>query len=403
MSQRLGVWTVGAFGGVGTTMVVGARAIAAGLVSDTGVATNQPSFAPLDLVPLGEIVFGGHDVRPSTFGESAYHIAKASHSIDLEVLAAVRPELDRISSNVKVGTALNCGTAISRLVGSESAASKGGLRETAARLRRDLAEFRAEHELDHVVVVNLASTEPDLELERMPKTPAELEALLDAEDTDTVRPSLLYAYAALLEGCAFLNFTPSSAALCGALQELGKERGVPYMGSDGKTGETLVKSALAPMFKYRHLKVLSWQGYNILGDRDGEVLAHQENLASKVRSKDSVLSSILGYELHTHVGIDFVRSLDDRKTAWDFIHFKGFLDHKMSMEFTWHGCDAILAAPLVLDMCRLAELSLRRGESGAMRHLAPYFKSPLSGTEQDLHRQYDALATYLRERGMSVD
>jgi len=397
------VWTVGAYGGVGTTMVLGARAIASGLVSDTGVATNQAAFAPLELVDLGEIVFGGHDVRDSTFSESAYHIAKASGSIDLEVLAALRTDLDEISANVKTGTALNCGAAISGLIRAGSAASRGGVRATVQRLRHDLAAFRDAHDLEHIVVVNLASTEPDLADRPLPATAAAVELLLDADDPASIRPSLLYAYAAFQEGCAFLNFTPSSAALCPGLQELGAARGLPFMGSDGKTGETLVKSALAPMFKYRYLRVLSWQGYNILGDRDGEVLAHSENLASKVRSKDSVLSSILGYELHTHVGIDYVPSLDDLKTAWDFIHFKGFLDHKMSMQFTWHGCDAILAAPLVLDMCRLTELAMRRGEAGAMTHLAPYFKSPLGRDQQDLHHQFHAMLDYLRERGMAPE
>lgn len=401
MSRRLGVWTVGAYGGVGTTMVLGARAIAAGLVSDTGVATNQAEFAPLQLVDLGDIVFGGHDVRDSGFSDSAYHIAKASGSIDLEVLGALREELDALSANVKTGTALNCGAAISALVPAGSEAQRGDVRATVKRLRADLAAFREAHDLEHVVVVNLASTEPDLLGGGLPSTAAELEQLLDAGDPAAIRPSLLYACAAFEERCAFLNFTPSSAALCAGVQELGVQRGLPFMGSDGKTGETLVKSALAPMFKYRYLRVLSWQGYNILGDRDGEVLAHQENLASKVRSKDSVLSSILGYDLHTHVGIDYVPSLDDLKTAWDFIHFKGFLDHKMSMQFTWHGCDAILAAPLVLDMCRLAELALRRGEVGAMTHLAPYFKSPLGGAQQDLHRQFHAMVDYLRARGMN--
>jgi myo-inositol-1-phosphate synthase len=156
------------------------------------------------------------------------------------------------------------------------------------------------------------------------------------------------------------------------------------------------------MFKYRDLQVLSWVGYNLLGDRDGRVLAHADNLATKVRSKDSVLASILGYPVHTHVGIDFVESLHDLKTAWDFIHFQGFLDHKMTMQFTWQGCDAILAAPLVLDMVRLAELAMRRGEGGPMSHLAPYFKSPIGVHAQDLHSQFHAMMDYLRRAGVAA-
>jgi myo-inositol-1-phosphate synthase len=172
------------------------------------------------------------------------------------------------------------------------------------------------------------------------------------------------------------------------------------MGNDGKTGETLVKSALAPMFKYRNLRVLSWQGYNMLGDRDGKILSHPDNLTSKLESKDSVLQNILGYPVHTKVRIDYVESLHDLKTAWDFVHFQGFLGHKMTMQFTWQGCDAILAAPLVLDMVRLTELAMRRGEGGPMTQLAPYFKSPIGAGEHDLHRQYHAMMDYFSGLGV---
>jgi myo-inositol-1-phosphate synthase len=180
-----------------------------------------------------------------------------------------------------------------------------------------------------------------------------------------------------------------------AIRELFAESGAPYMGSDGKTGETLVKSALAPMFKYRDLRVLTWQGYNILGDRDGRVLADRSNKRAKVASKDALLPSILGYPLHTHVGIDFVPSLDDLKTAWDFIHFEGFLGFRMALQFIWQGCDSILAAPLVLDMVRFADLAARRGESGSMPHLACFFKQPVGVGEHDLHHQWHLLVEYL--------
>ena len=137
----------------------------------------------------------------------------------------------------------------------------------------------------------------------------------------------------------------------------------------------------------------------MLGDRDGQILANPENLRSKVDSKDSVLPEILGYPVHTKVGIDYVESLDDRKTAWDFIHFQGFLDQKMSMQFTWQGIDSILAAPLVLDMARLTHLAMRRGESGPLPQLAAFFKSPLDCEEHDLHRQYDALLAHYAQLG----
>ncbi len=399
MADRVGVWMVGALGGIATTMVVGARAIARGLVSDNGLVTNRPELAPLGLVGVDELVFGGHDVRSSDYWEAAYQVYKLSGSFDLEVIQALRPELEALGADLRPGTGVNCGDAIADLVTDKALRSEETLAEGAERVRRDLAAFRERHDLQRVIVVNLASTEPDLPADGLVGTLAELEQVLARDERARLRPSMLYARAAFLEGCGYLNFTPSTAALSPALVELAAEKGLPFMGNDGKTGETLLKSALAPMFKYRNLRVLSWQGYNILGDRDGQILANKDNLASKVRTKDAVLQGILGYPLHTHVGIDYVESLDDRKTAWDFIHFQGFLDHKMSMQFIWQGCDAILAAPLVLDMVRLTDLALRRGESGPMGQLACYFKSPVGVDEHDLHEQFNGLRRYLEGAG----
>jgi myo-inositol-1-phosphate synthase len=400
VTEPIGVWMVGALGGVGTTMVVGARAMARGLTSDTGLVTNRPEFESLDLVPMADLVFGGHEIRASNYWESAMEIARRSRSFDIEMLAELKDDLLDSSEALKPGTCVNSGPAITELVTNPVTEQGDGLRSIIQRLQSDIRAFRARESVDRVIVVNLASPEPDLEQADDIADAAAFEDLLDAGDSSKIRPSMLYSYAAFQERCGYINFTPSNAALAPVMQEIGTKAGVPFMGNDGKTGETLVKSALAPMFKYRNLRVLSWQGYNMLGDRDGRVLAHSDNLASKVRSKDSVLANILGYPVHTHVGIDYVESLDDLKTAWDFIHFQGFLDHKMTMQFTWQGCDSILAAPLVLDMVRLTDLAMRRGEAGLMSHLAPYFKSPVGVEEQDLHRQYHAMVEYFVKLGV---
>jgi len=164
-----------------------------------------------------------------------------------------------------------------------------------------------------------------------------------------------------------------------AVAALAARQGLPYAGSDGKTGETLVKSVLAPLFRYRNLRVLSWMGYNLLGNRDGQILDHPAHKESKVRTKDSILSGILGYRPQTRVGIDYVPSLHDSKVAWDFIHFAGFLDWPMTLSFTWHGCDSILAAPLVLDLVRFMDEALRRSSGGPQEHLGCFFKAPVAG------------------------
>jgi myo-inositol-1-phosphate synthase len=166
------------------------------------------------------------------------------------------------------------------------------------------------------------------------------------------------------------------------------------MGRDAKTGETLVKSALAPMFAGRNLQVLSWEGHNILGNTDGLVLEDDANKAGKVESKGTLLEEILGYETHNAVRIDYTPSLGDWKTAWDHVHFEGFLGTEMKMQFTWEGSDSALAAPLLLDLVRLVAYADEHGEGGPQSHLASFFKSPMGVEEHDLSRQFERLYDY---------
>ncbi len=151
------------------------------------------------------------------------------------------------------------------------------------------------------------------------------------------------------------------------------------------------------MFALRNWQLLSWVGHNIFGNRDGQVLDDPANKASKIRTKDQVISSIVGYKPQTLVSIEYIDSLDDWKTAWNHIHFKGFLGTKMTLQFIWQGCDSILAGPLVVDLARLALLSQRRGEVGVLRHLACFFKNPMDVPEHDFFKQFAMLERYVEE------
>ena len=181
-----------------------------------------------------------------------------------------------------------------------------------------------------------------------------------------------------------------------AIDELGAARGACYFGCDGKTGETLMKSVLAPMFARRNLPVLSWVGHNIFGNMDGQVLSDPANKQSKIESKNRLLGEMLGYHPHTHVSIEYLPDLGDWKTAWDHIHFAGFLGVPMTLQFTWQGCDSVLAAPLVLDLARLTELAHRRGHVGRMPFLASFFKSPYGVSEHRFDRQFQMLEDWAR-------
>ncbi len=394
--DRLGVWIFGALGGLATTLVVGSKAIGKGKASGQGLLTETELCKGLPLIPIKKLVFGGHELRRGSLLQSAREIHEQTGTIPYPLLNALKADLDKTSKEIKAGTAINAGRSIQKLA--ERVPKKPlSMKSELARLQRDIKSFMQRNRLTRCVCVNLTSTEPQLKLTSTHQSAEALSKAIAGDKRSTLRPSTLYALAAAKLGLPFIHFTPSNAAFIPAVIEEFEAQAVPYMGCDGKTGETLVKSALAPMFKYRNLKVLTWQGYNILGDRDGVILADAENKRAKLESKDGLLSKILGYPLHTHVGIDYVPSLNDLKTAWDFIHFQGFLDYKMSLQFTWQGCDAILAAPIVLDMIRLAELAQRRGESGPMRHLSCFFKRPQGVDDHDLHRQWHLLTEYVKQ------
>jgi myo-inositol-1-phosphate synthase len=245
------------------------------------------------------------------------------------------------------------------------------------------------------VVVNLASTEPVPAAALYAWSADDLEKALDADDP-RIPASLLYAYTSIQAGCPYANFTPSGGASIPAIVELARTAGLPLAGRDGKTGETLMKTALAPMFPIRALTVEGWYSTNILGNTDGLVLADPDNKASKITSKAGVLEGILGYAPEGDVRIDYFKPLADHKVAWNFIQFRGWGGHRMRLQFTWEGTDSVLAAPLVLDIARLMLLAQDRGQSGSIGELGLFFKTPEGSSEMNLHHQYDALLRWVR-------
>lgn len=376
-TRRVGLWLLGAHGGVGTTVALGLASLARGIADTTGLVTALPACEGLDLDEPDAFVVGGHDLRTSTFTEGALGLNERSGVFTARQIQGCEAILREWSGNVRPGV------------------TGGKPRDAIDRVQADLKAFSVRNKLDQVVVVNVASTEPPFDLGPDHERLEALDAALDRRSS-VLPASGLYAYAALDAGLPHVNFTPSLGSSCPALDELARRRGVPHGGQDGKTGETLLKTVLAPMFAARNLKVRSWVGHNILGGGDGRTLADPANKASKVKSKDSALAGILGYKPPSLVSIEYVESLDDWKTAWDHIHFEGFLGTKMAMQFTWQGCDSLLAAPLIIDLARMALLAQRRGESGTMPHLACFFKSPMGSAEHDFAKQWAAFGEYTK-------
>lgn len=390
-----GVWLVGARGNVGTLAIVGARAIAHDAISTTGMVTAREPTASLNLLNVGNIIFAGHDVQSGSIEQTAQMAYESGGVPNQEVLDVVRDDLHEIDSRINIGTARRCG-AVDELTTNQLDDECDSIADIVSQIRDDYTTFVDSQELDRLIVVNVASTEPPLEDSARYSTLEAFERAIE-EDDPKLPASTLYAYAALTDGHPYINFTPSTGSDLGGLNELAEINDVPHMGRDGKTGETLMKSALAPMFAGRNLHVLSWEGHNILGNTDGLVLEDGENKAGKIESKASLLEEILGYETHNAVRIDYTPSLGDWKTAWDHIHFEGFLETKMKLQFTWEGSDSALAAPLILDLIRLIDFADEHGEGGLQPQLASFFKSPLGVDEHDLSRQFELLYSYVQQ------
>ncbi|HIG11008.1 MAG: inositol-3-phosphate synthase [bacterium] len=391
-TQPVGLWLIGARGSISTCVAYGLSGIVEGRIGPVGLVTETEPLASLPLVPLENLVLGGHDVCTRSLTNSAAELVRSQVlPPDLVEMSAARAAA--FDANIAPGLLDGPDVGFADLDPRSAELGSASPREQIERIQADLRGFVVEHGLEHLVVVNLASTEAWYEDRDEWDDLADFEAALDAERSQPA--SIIYAYSALDAGFSYVNFTPSRGSSSAALRALAEERGTPHAGSDGKTGETLLKTVLAPMFRARALKVRAWQGYNMLGNRDGEILHDPSHRISKLRNKDEALRSILeDPDMHSHVSIDFVPSLSDWKTAWDFVHFEGFLGAEMSLQFTWQGSDSALAAPLVLDLARLCTLSAARGEVGALAHLACFFKAPLTGGSHAFQTQFDALLDY---------
>jgi myo-inositol-1-phosphate synthase len=370
------VWIIGARGAVATTTIVGAAAMRRGLVPPTGMVSAHEPFESLPLAPVERLVFGGHDVVSTPLVDAARALVRERGPLSPELLSAVEEDLTAAEQRLR-----------------PAPSKSDGPRKFMEQVGRDIAAFFRTEGLSRVVVVNLATTEPPT-----PPSPAHADLIaLDAaiDGGASVPDSLLYAYAAIAGRCPYVNFTPSLGASIPALAELARVRGVPFAGRDGKTGETLLKSVLAPMFAMRRLRVKSWTGFNVLGNADGAALADPEVAASKVQSKADLVRAILGDDVHNLVRIDYVPPLGDWKTAWDLVTFDGFLNTPMTLQLTWQGSDSALAAPLVLDLARFVDLAAARGEAGALGWLGFYFKTPEGCPAHELRDQYQMLLKHL--------
>jgi len=409
---RLGVLAVG-LGAVTSTLIAGVELAKRGMAEPVGSLTQMGTIrlgrrtdhrVPLirDFVPLAsldDIVFGAWDPFP----DDAYVAAQRAGVLDgprhlesiSDALRAVRPMKAAFDVNY-----------VKRLDGPNTMGSVSK-RAMLEQLREDINRFREDNRLDRVVMLWAGSTEIFLEPGPAHVDIESFEKAIDANDP-TIAPSMLYAYAALLEGVPFANGAPNLTVDIPALRNYAAEHGVPISGKDFKTGQTLLKTVLAPMFKARMLGVSGWYSTNILGNRDGEVLDDPESFKTKEESKLGVLEHILEPDrnpslygdIYHKVRINYYPPRGDNKEGWDNIDIFGWLNYPMQIKVDFLCRDSILAAPLALDLVLFSDLAKRAGLGGIQEWLSFYYKSPQVAPglypEHDLFIQLTKLKNTLR-------
>jgi len=411
VSGRLGVLMPG-LGAVSTTFIAGTLAIRKGLSRPIGSLTQMGSLRLgkrtekrevdiKDFVPLAnldDLVFGGWDI----FEDNCYQAAVKAGVIDVTLLDQVKPEL----SSIKPMKAVFEKKFVKKLDGTYIKSAKGHRKRIEA-LRQDIRNFKKENKVDRVVMIWCGSTEVYQEpKDSIYESLESLEKALDS-DNPSIAPSILYAYAALKEGVPYANGAPNLSVDFDAMYSLASQEGVPIAGKDFKTGQTLMKTILAPGFKARMIGIDGWFSTNILGNRDGEVLDDPDSFKSKEVSKLGVLEQILEPEkypelygdLYHKVRINYYPPRGDNKEGWDNIDIRGWLDYPMQIKVDFLCRDSILAAPIVLDLALFLDLSNRAGMHGIQEWLSFYFKSPMCNDLypiHDLFAQKDKLENTLR-------
>ncbi len=407
---KLGILLVG-LGAVSTTLVAGVEAIKRGISQPVGSLTQMGTIrlgkrtdnrSPKikDFVPiasLDDIVFGAWDI----FHDNAFEAAMNAGVLDKDLLNQVSEPL----ASLKPMPAVFEQNYVKRLHGDN--VKTGSKMQLAEQLIEDIARFKSENDCSRLVMVWAASTEIYLEESEVHETLEAFERGLYDSDPH-IAPSMIYAYAAIMSGVPFANGAPNLAVDIPALTKLAETKRVPICGKDFKTGQTLMKTILAPGLKSRMLGLDGWYSTNILGNRDGEVLDDPENFKTKEESKLSVLEHIFQPEVYPELYKDFSHVVrinyypprGDNKEGWDAIDIFGWLGYKMQIKIDFMCRDSILAAPLALDLALFMDLAQRAGMRGVQEWLSFYFKAPQTAPglypEHDLFIQLMKLKNTLR-------
>jgi myo-inositol-1-phosphate synthase len=408
---KLGVLTPG-LGAVATTFIAGVESVRRGYSKPIGSLTQMATIrlgkrteqrSPLirDFAPLAglkDLVFGAWDPIP----DDAYTAAKKAGVLEGHDLEQVADFM----RGIKPMPAVFDSRYVTRLSG-ENVKHGKTKRDLAEQLRQDIRDFRARNRCDRIVMVWCASTETYIKPGPQHATIEQFERAMERND-DAIAPSMLYAWASIMEGVPFANGAPNLSVDTPALIELANQRAVPISGKDFKTGQTWMKTVIAPGLKARMLGLAGWYSTNILGNRDGEVLDDPASFKTKEESKLSVLHTILQPEMYPDLYKDFSHVVrinyypprGDNKEGWDNIDIVGWMGYPMQIKVNFLCRDSILAAPIVLDLALFSDFAHRAGMKGIQEWLSFYYKSPMAAAgllpEHDLFIQQTKLKNTLR-------
>ena len=402
---KLGVLLVG-LGAVSTTFIAGVEAIKEGLAEPIGSLTQMGTIrlgkrtdnrVPkikdfLPLADLKDLVFGAWDIFP----DSAYEAATHAGVLEKELLGKLRKPLQKI----KPMKAVFDQNYVKRLSGTNVKKGKNKL-ELANQLIADIAEFKRKNKCARLVMIWAASTEIFMKPHAVHRNLKSFEQAM-RDNHKAIAPSMIYAYAALKSGIPFANGAPNLTVDIPAMMDLANQNGLAVCGKDFKTGQTLMKTIIAPGLKARMLGLHGWYSTNILGNRDGEVLDDPESFKTKEESKLSVLEYILQPDVYPQLYKDFSHVVrinyypprGDNKEGWDNIDIFGWLGYKMQIKIDFLCRDSILAAPIVLDLALLLDLAQRTGMKGVQEWLSFYFKSPM--TAPTLYPEHDVFIQLMK-------
>ena len=409
---RIGV-LFGGLGAISTTLIAGVEAIKKGMAKpigslallgtiDVGTEGDPRSIPIRDYVEfpsLDDLVFGGWDVIDT----DGYEAARRARALETDLLDSLAHELSAVRPWPGVFDAR-----FNRRVNGSFHKTGRDFMDLAEQVKQDIVTFQKENRLDRCVLLWCGSTEAYLEPAPEHETLERFEAALRASDHTVISPSMIYAYAALSLGVPFVNATPSRTVDVPALVELANMK-APVCGKDLKTGQTLIKTILAPGLRDRALGLDGWYSTNILGNGDGETLDDPDAFKTKQESKLAVLRSILRPDLypdlygqmHHQVQINYYPPRGDNKESWDAVDIFGWLGYRMSIKIDFLCRDSILAAPLLLDLVFFMDLAKRAGLNGPQEWLSFYFKSPMCRAgmtaEHELSVQLDILRRELRQ------